>query len=244
MALQHSPRIVTDGLVLCLDAANPKSYPGSGSTWNDLSGMNNHVTLYNTPTFSAGNLVFNGTNQYGRTTSTLDLSGTAAITVLSCWKTPTTSTEAMVYEHTNNWNAVTNGYGGFGIYTNSTGTVSQSGTMHIQLRGNTNYAGVNVAAPISTSFQMYSVVHDFSASGSSDKETLAYINGTFFTPTASYNSNNTNTGFGNDYLYIGSRGGSSAFSNFTLSFLMMYARRLSVSEITQHYNSLRGRFGL
>ena len=37
MARVHSPRIVTDGLVLCLDAANTKSYPGSGTTWKDLS---------------------------------------------------------------------------------------------------------------------------------------------------------------------------------------------------------------
>ena len=38
MGLSHSPKIVTDGLVLCLDAANAKSYPGSGTTWYDLSG--------------------------------------------------------------------------------------------------------------------------------------------------------------------------------------------------------------
>ena len=37
MSLQHSPRIVTDGLVLCLDAANRQSYPGSGTVWNDLT---------------------------------------------------------------------------------------------------------------------------------------------------------------------------------------------------------------
>ena len=39
MGLGHSPRIVTDGLlVLCLDAANKKSYGGSGATWTELSG--------------------------------------------------------------------------------------------------------------------------------------------------------------------------------------------------------------
>jgi len=41
MALAHSPRIVTDGLVLALDAGNTKSYPGSGTTWSDLIGSNN-----------------------------------------------------------------------------------------------------------------------------------------------------------------------------------------------------------
>jgi hypothetical protein len=38
MALAHSPSISTSGLVLCLDAGNIKSYPGSGSTWTDLTG--------------------------------------------------------------------------------------------------------------------------------------------------------------------------------------------------------------
>ena len=38
MGISYNPRTITDGLVLCLDAANTKSYPGSGTTWADLSG--------------------------------------------------------------------------------------------------------------------------------------------------------------------------------------------------------------
>ena len=45
MSLQHSPRIITDGLVLCLDAANRQSYPGSGIVWRDLSGGGNDFTI-------------------------------------------------------------------------------------------------------------------------------------------------------------------------------------------------------
>ena len=45
MGLAHSPRIVTDSLVLCLDAANTKSYTGTGNTWNDISGNGNTTTL-------------------------------------------------------------------------------------------------------------------------------------------------------------------------------------------------------
>lgn len=37
MSLAHNPRIVTDGLIVCLDAANPKSYPGSGTTATDIA---------------------------------------------------------------------------------------------------------------------------------------------------------------------------------------------------------------
>ncbi len=56
MGLAHSPRIVTDGLVLCLDAGNTKSYPGSGTTWFDLSGNGNNGTLQNSPTYDTNNL--------------------------------------------------------------------------------------------------------------------------------------------------------------------------------------------
>ena len=45
MGLFHSPKIVTDGLVMALDAANTKSYPGSGTTWHDISGNGNNATL-------------------------------------------------------------------------------------------------------------------------------------------------------------------------------------------------------
>ena len=37
MGLSHSPRIVTDGLVFCVDAGDKMSYPGAGTTWTDLS---------------------------------------------------------------------------------------------------------------------------------------------------------------------------------------------------------------
>jgi len=60
--------IITDGLVLYLDAANPSSYPGSGNIWYDLSANKTSITLYNSPTFSnerGGCFAFDGTTQYG-----------------------------------------------------------------------------------------------------------------------------------------------------------------------------------
>jgi len=56
MGYFYSPKVVTDGLVLYLDAANTKSYPGSGTTWTDLSGRGNNGTLQNSPTYDANNL--------------------------------------------------------------------------------------------------------------------------------------------------------------------------------------------
>tara|TARA_R110000772_G_scaffold39677_1_gene93078 strand:- start:29 stop:709 length:681 start_codon:yes stop_codon:yes gene_type:complete len=63
MSSHANPNIVTDGLVLCLDAADIKSYPGSGNTWTDRSGNSINGTLTNGPTFSTDNggcIVFDG----------------------------------------------------------------------------------------------------------------------------------------------------------------------------------------
>ena len=67
MSLGHGATIVRDGLVLYLDAANEKSYPGSGTTWYDLSGNGNDVTLINNPTYSTnnnGSFIFDGVDEY------------------------------------------------------------------------------------------------------------------------------------------------------------------------------------
>jgi len=63
MALHHFPKITTDGLVLCLDAGNPLSYPGSGTAWSDLSGNGNNGMLVNGVGYNSnnmGSLVFDG----------------------------------------------------------------------------------------------------------------------------------------------------------------------------------------
>ena len=67
MSLSHSPRVVTNGLILYLDAANTKSCAGSGTTWLDLSGNARTGTLTNGPTYSSSNkgaITFDGTNDY------------------------------------------------------------------------------------------------------------------------------------------------------------------------------------
>jgi hypothetical protein len=58
----NGPKIVTDGLVLCLDAANRKSYPGSGSTWYDLSGNGNNGNIENGVIISNGYASYDGSN--------------------------------------------------------------------------------------------------------------------------------------------------------------------------------------
>lgn len=65
MAVLYSPKIITDGLVFVLDAGNPKSYSGSGTVWNDLSGNSNNGTLSNGAIFNNinnGAISFDGVN--------------------------------------------------------------------------------------------------------------------------------------------------------------------------------------
>ena len=67
MGFVHSPRIVIDNLVLCLDAANSKSYSDGDTTWTDISGRENNMTLVNGASFDSGNkgsISFDGTNDY------------------------------------------------------------------------------------------------------------------------------------------------------------------------------------
>lgn len=67
MGVGYNTSIVRDGLLLYVDAANPKSYAGTGSYWYDLTGNNFHINLYNSPTFDSENktFTFNASDQYG-----------------------------------------------------------------------------------------------------------------------------------------------------------------------------------
>jgi hypothetical protein len=76
---------VTENLVLYLDAGNPDSYPGSGTTWYDLSAQSNNCNLVNSPIFSSNNggyLTFNGLDEYGEINNSADFDfGTEDFTV-------------------------------------------------------------------------------------------------------------------------------------------------------------------
>jgi alpha-tubulin suppressor-like RCC1 family protein len=92
MGVAYNPRLVTDGLVLALDAGNTKSYPGSGTSWTDISGQGGSATLTNGPTFSSSNLgsiVFDGINDYVASVSNITLANAFSI---SLWVKHTNST--------------------------------------------------------------------------------------------------------------------------------------------------------
>ena len=74
MAFNYSPKVVTDGLVLYLDAANPNSYASGSTSWNDISRGGNNGTLFNGPTFNAGNggsILFDGIDDFIQCTGSL-----------------------------------------------------------------------------------------------------------------------------------------------------------------------------
>jgi hypothetical protein len=94
MSVYAGPEISGSGLVLALDAANSKSYPGSGATWTDLSSARNNGTLTNGPTYSSangGSIVFDGTNDY-ITASFATTSGQAVTYCGWLYSTETTAT--------------------------------------------------------------------------------------------------------------------------------------------------------
>ena len=79
---QLSP-VVTTGLQLYLDAGNASSYPGSGTTWTDLSGNSLTGTLTNGPTYSGtngGSIVFDGTNDYIQCLGSLTVTAATFVT--------------------------------------------------------------------------------------------------------------------------------------------------------------------
>lgn len=239
--------IVQNGLVLNLDAGISDSYPGTGTTWYDLSGNNNHVTLYNGVLFDSISLYSNGIDAYAKTTNTLDLTSMNKITVEVIFKDVVTNSGFMVYEHTDNWNTnnIYNGsisYGGFGMSTNSHGSTSGSVPygLHIQLRGNNGYSGINVSSIGLLSYQHYCVEYNFSKSSA---ETTLNYNGSLYPSTLNYGVNNTSN-FGNDYLYFFKRGSGTVGSQGKIAVFRIYNRSLTDQEIRQNFNSLRNRFGL
>jgi len=88
MAITRGPSIVRDGLVLCLDAKDPNSYPGSGNTWYDLSGNNFDYTLGSNLTYSNSNKTFimSSSSSTGATNSS-ELTTSSACTLVFWIKT-------------------------------------------------------------------------------------------------------------------------------------------------------------
>ena len=235
MAAEGGPNISEDGLVLALDASNSKSYPGSGTVWKDLSGNENHFTLFNTPTFNSnGYFTFNGVNNYARSTNTIDLSSVNAVSVEVVFKVPSVTANEMVFEHTSNWNS---NNGAFGAFTNSKGNLASSPSTDNFMHMNSE-AGILNSGP-STDLTTF----NFNVMMYSNANGVTHYNNNS-QPAISTDISSTVTNFANAYTYIASRGGTTFYDGMDLAFIRIYSRELTTEEISQNYNATRRKFGL
>jgi len=118
----------SSGLVVHLDAGKKESYPGSGTTWYDLTGNNNHGTLTNGPTFSntnGGAITFDGVDDYIVVTNNSSLYMTSQISILVWFSVPQNNIpyrQTLVSKHYSEYEIDIYENGGFHSYTrNGTG---------------------------------------------------------------------------------------------------------------------------
>lgn len=198
-----------------VDAANPRSYPGVGNTWYDLSGNNNNMTLVNGVGFSTVNggvLITDGTNDY------------IELFPFNLTTTNHTIMGASRYSGAIRGRIFTSRDGGsnwlLGHWNNYVRSYYPNGDVRLTVDfGDTNWY-------VSTAVENYS----------SDLWTL-YSNGNQLIT-------NTNGSQGPQGLSFGAWAGNSEHSTAEIGFFMVYNRLLSAAEIQQNYNATKKRYGL
>lgn len=238
----HRPRIVTSGLVLCIDAANRRSYPGTGSVWNDLSRANNG-TLVNGPTFNSengGSILFNGVNNYAAFGNPYN-PGTAGSLTLEVWVyltgpftaydlEPPTTNLAGIFG--GGYFCECTGYGiGVNVLNNNTYQLS------FNVRNASNFVQPEIAVGLSRWHHFVGVCDRGSANRS-----FIYLNGNV----AGSTLNTSITGLSlNPSAEF--RAGANTFPFFggcRMSVGRVYNRALTDAEVLQNYNALKGRYQL
>lgn len=212
------PNIITNGLVILLDAGFVASYPGAGDTIYDLSGNGNHGTLYNGVGYSSnsqGVLTFDGVDDWVVTSGPNLIS--TNYTVMGAARYSGATRGRMITApyslNTNNW---------------LMGHWNQS-TENYYAEGWISPVG---AGPNDTNWRIYS------ANGNISSDTYRfYINNIFSTQ-------QTGGSAGPNRFAISGYGIGQESSTGEFSFLLAYNRILSDNEMTQNYNAFRGRFGL
>jgi hypothetical protein len=231
MAFVHSPKIVTDGLVLALDAGNVKSYPGSGTTWLDKSGRGNNGTLINGPTFNSGNggsIVFDGVDDYVtvNTPISLNLIQPSSINTWFYFNNFDQVNSRIIECQDNNYSIqiIRDGASGLLSTKNSNFQTGISGTTWFTPDFGIWYNITAIWIPSTASTQLY--LNGISQTGN------------FF----------NNIGIGNqpNKIVLGVRSDffNTTWLNGRISLTQIYNRALSAAEVLQNYNATKGRFGL
>lgn len=220
-------QIVTSGLVLNLDAGYLRSYPGSGTTWFDVSDRGNNGTLINGPTYSSsngGSILFDGTNDYMSAT----ISCSRTYYSIDWWTRPTAVSNYDQCIMMNSSGTAGSYWQGFTTHTDSSGTL---------------YIGTSTGSNAATSAGtlVNGVWHNFAWTFNNGSCTL-YKNGSLVgSVTLSVHSADFTL------LQIGagpSFGEGTRFDGNCASLKLYSNKILTASEVSQNFNRLRGRFGL
>jgi len=232
MAFSHSPKIVTDGLVLCLDAADKNSYPGSGTTWTDLSGNGNNGTLSAAAigTDVPGSMDFNGSDEYVSIPDSTDWSfGTGEFAVewfMNLHTTSQTNYAGYIGTFIDHWSAenwiIMNSTDGDNIRLYAVDASSNEGQLAPYSRlGATRWFHLCLTRVGDTGY--------------------LYVDGVQ-RATGDLTGKGVVSGDGNA-LQIGRAGG--VYVNVSIPIVRIYkGRSLSVPEVSQNFNAQRSRFGV
>jgi hypothetical protein len=214
--------IVKDGLVLDLDAAKRDSYPGSGTTWNDISGYNSNatLTLISGSTFTS---TFGGTFALNGTGSFIDMpiqnfATSTSFSVETVMSVPS-------YNQFASRAHFLSGTGGNSMIIFTATTLNMW-----------NEAGGANNITIPATFTAGSTYHVTVTRNTSNLVSL-YTNGILI------GSGSRDGQF--RWATMGRLGSGTTFcSIINLSTVKIYNRNLSTAEVLQNYNALKGRFGL
>ena len=233
MATEYNPKIVTDNLVLCLDAGNTKSYPGSGTTWNDLSGQNNDMTLTSAPSHTSGSggyFQFDGVNDTASVSLSDFNSGHNPISIEMWVNIDDTDTD---YRHIFGTRETGNDCGFYTLLLNGANSTK------MEARLTTASGNTDIVYNLGSNWNSWrQIVFTYDTS---DDRTRLYINGSLVAT-----SSTTNTGsFGTANPFTVARTSNNDFqTQMKGSKFLIYTKALSSSEIEQNYNANKGRFGL
>jgi hypothetical protein len=238
MSYHNGPRIVTDGLVLLLDAGNSKSYPGSGTLWTDLSGNSNNGTLTNGPTYNSANkggVVLDGVNDY----IVKDSMSSFSVYHISMWIKPA----SLVNSSVSIGSLIQLRYQAAGSYAwyislgSATSLLSNEYITIADLQNGGRMAVADGGSLLANNW--YNLVFNY------DTEYKIYINGVLKN-TVLYIFGAVPLLTNPNKLYIGTVDGDGAgtrgFFNGTIGQTSIYNRSLSSNEIQQNYNALKGRY--
>lgn len=219
MAIAYNTSIVRNGLLLYLDAANIKSYPGFGTTWYDLSGNGKNATLTNGPTSDGQSIIYDGVDDSAAANLT-GLSNLSALTI-NIWQYSNVSTSTCLI----NTQAFILHFRGAGFYLRSSDGVSVSNYLAWQ------------SLPAGSVWNMLT--------GTWDGTTMKlYQNGVKQTNELTFTGGSTGQLSALDSTTVGGYFNvSQPWTNGKISSTMIYNRALTADEIKQNFNALRGRYG-